>query len=115
MGQSITYYINLGAGIANIGAIKYAFYTQDENYKGIERQLGVIKARQNARGLIFGANAPKPARVRINFEGGGSTTRFCDPGKMESVTVGGVLNRRSVDFPGIFNRRKISTVTAVRG
>lgn len=115
MGQATTYYINLGAGLANVGAIRYAFYTQDENYRGLERYLGVIKARQNDRGLVFGANQPKPATVRINFEGGGATTRFCDPAKLESVTVGGTMNNRTVDIPGVFRRRKISRVTVVRG
>ena len=108
MGKSITYYVKLGA-------VKYAFVTQDENYKGLEKELGVIKAKENERDLVFGANRPKPATVRINFEGGGSCSRFCDPTKLENVVVKGTLNRKKVQFPGLFKDRKISTVTAARG
>jgi hypothetical protein len=116
MGKSIVYYIKLGSGLGGaVAPIKYAFRTQDENYKGLEKELGVIKAKESEKGLVFGANYPKPATVRINFEGGGSTTRFCDPSKLENVTYGGALNKKKVSIPGIFNNRKISSVTTVRG
>lgn len=114
--ESIVYYIKLGAGIAGFAhPVKYAFRAQSENYKGLEKELGVVKAKENEAGLVFGANSPKPATVRINFEGGGSCLRFCDPGKLEAVTVGGKLNKKKVQIPGVFNDKKISTVTAVRG
>lgn len=116
MGQAVTYYIRLGSGLGGaIAPIKYAFYTSKENYKGLEKALGVVKAKENEKGLVFGANNPKPARVRINFEGGGSCIRFCDPGKLESVTYGGALNKKKVSIPGLFNNKKISRVTIVSG
>jgi hypothetical protein len=113
---SSVYYIRLGAGLGGaLAPIKYAFRTPKDAYKGIDTQLGVIEAKANEGGLVFGANSPKPARVRINFEGGGSTTRFCDPGKVESVTVGGKLGKKTVNISKRFRNKKISTVTSVQG
>lgn len=113
---STTYYIELGAGLGGAMApIKYAFYAPKDAYKGLASAMGVKVAKQDERGLVFGANQPKPARVRINFEGGGSTTRFCDPGKVEAVTVGGRLNKKKVEIAGRWRNKKISRITTVQG
>lgn len=113
---STTYYIKVGAGLGGaIAPFKYAFRAPDDAYKGLESALGVIKAKEGEGGLVYGANSPKPARVRINFEGGGSTTRFCDPGKVEKVTIGGALNRKTVNISDRFRNKKISSVTSVQG
>lgn len=105
---SQVYYIKLKS-------VKYAFRAPKDAYKGLESGLGVIKAKETEDGLVFGANSPKPARVRINFEGGGATTRFCDPAKLESVTVDGKLNRKKVEIAGRWRDKKISTVTSIQG
>jgi hypothetical protein len=116
MAESTTYYIPLGSGLGGaVAPIKYAFYAPKDAYKGLLTQLGVKEAKQNESGLVFGANQPKPARVRINFEGGGSTTRFCDPAKVEGVTVGGRLNKKTVEIAGRWRNKKISRVTCVQG
>lgn len=115
MAGSTVYYIRLGAGLANIGAVKYAFRAPENAYKGIEKELGVIKAKEKEPGLVFGANSPRPAKVRINYEGGGATTRFCDPAKLESVTIGGSLNRKTVNIADRFRNKKISSVTTITG
>ena len=110
------YYIKIGSGIGGaIVPFKYAFRAPEDAYKGLEAALGVFKAKENEGGLVYGANSPKPARVRINFEGGGSTTRFCDPGKLEGVTIGGKLNKKTVNISQRFRNKKISSVTAVQG
>lgn len=116
MAESTTYYIPLGSGLGGaVSPIKYAFYAPKDAYKGLETHLGVKKAKENESGLVFGANQPKPARVRINFEGGGSTTRFCDPGKVEGVTIGGKLNKKKVEIAGRWRDKKISRITSVQG
>jgi len=111
---STVYYIKLGQGLG-FNDLKYAFRTPKDAYKGINRELGVIKAKEGEKGLVFGANKPKPATVRINFEGGGSTTRFCDPTKLEGVTIGGKLDKKKVEIAGRWRDKKVSSVTAVRG
>lgn len=113
---STVYYIRIGAGLGGaIAPFKYAFRAPEDAYKGLEKDLGVIKAKESEGGLVYGANSPKPARVRVNFEGGGSTTRFCDPGKLEAVTIGGKLNRKTVNISKRFRNKKISSVTAIQG
>jgi hypothetical protein len=113
---STTYYIKIGSGIGGaIAPFKYAFRAPDDAYKGLETALGVVKAKEAEGGLVYGANSPKPARVRINFEGGGSTTRFCDPSKLEGATIGGKLNRKTVNISQRFRNKKISSVTCIQG
>lgn len=116
MAEYDTYFIKLGSGLGGaVAPIKYAFYAPKDAYKGLTKDLGVEKAKQDESGLVFGANQPKPARVRINFEGGGSTTRFCDPAKVEGVTVGGKLNKKKVEIAGRWRDKKISRVTTIQG
>lgn len=113
-----TFYINLGSGIGGAFApMKYAWRVAGDTLSGkkIREALGIKEAKEGEKGLIFGANSPKPARVRVNFEGGGSTTTFCDPSKVEGVTIGGALNKKTWDVAGKFFNRKISSVTSVQG
>lgn len=116
MAKSTVLYITLGSG-AGINAIKYAWRVTGDTLSGktIRAALGINVAKENEKGLVFGANFPKPARVRINFEGGGSTLSFCDPSKVENVTVNGALNKKTYDVEGRFRNRKISSVTSVQG
>jgi hypothetical protein len=110
-------YINIGSGLKGaISPVKYAWrLPQKPPAKAIRDALGWVVAKENEKALVFGANSPKPARVRINFEGGGSTMAFCDPSKLENVTYGGALNKKKWDVAGKFFNRPISSVTAIQG
>lgn len=116
MAEYQVYFIKLGSGLGGaLAPVKYAFRAPKDAYKGLEKDLGVEKAKEKESGLVFGANSPKPARVRVNFEGGGSTERFCDPSKLEGVTIGGRLNKKKVDIAGRWRNKKISSVTSIQG
>ena len=110
-------FINLGSGLGGaVAPIKYAWRTNnDAPSKAIRDALGIKVAKENEKALVYGANSPKPARVRINFEGGGSTQSFCDPSKLENVTYGGAINKKKWDVKGRFFDRKISSVTSIQG
>lgn len=92
------YYVTLGGAIGDVGETKYGFRAPDDAYDSILKDLGVVKLDQKkaAKGVLFGANYPKPPRVKINAYhanlGGGSTNdvkqtarRFCDPDKLGRV------------------------------
>lgn len=118
MAKSTTLYINLGSGLGGaIAPVKYGWRVTGDTLSGksIRAALGIKVAKEAEKGIVYGANNPKPARVRINFEGGGSTSSFCDPSKLEGVTYGGALNKKTWDIEGKFKNRKISTVTSIQG
>jgi hypothetical protein len=97
--------------------IKYAWRVAGDTLSGskVRAALGIIKAKEGEKDLVFGANSPKPAKVRINFEGGGSTESFCSPDKLTDVTVNGTMNKMTWDVEGKFKNKKISSVTAIQG
>lgn len=109
MATADIYYINLGGGLANVGAVRYAFYARKDSYKNIGGDLGVVKARDTDRGLMFGCNSPKPVRVRLRLKNGKSIIRFCEPDKVNRVTIGGALNGKK------YNGVDIEKVTVVQG
>ncbi|NJL48732.1 MAG: hypothetical protein HC929_16190 [Leptolyngbyaceae cyanobacterium SM2_5_2] len=74
------YYIELGG-------INYGFAVPKDSYKGIETLLGVKKVASNTKNVVYGANSPKPPRVRIRTENGKSYTRFIDSKKIDSAIV----------------------------
>lgn len=116
--MSTTYFIELGSGIPGFQTkIKYAWRVAGDTLSGskIRSALGIKKAKDNEPGLVFGANFPKPAKVRVNFEKGGSTTTFCDPSKLEQILVKGALKGKTWDVRGKFFNKKISSVTAIQG
>jgi hypothetical protein len=94
------YYINLGGSVGNAGAIRYAWRGKKDSYKNIAAGLGVVLAKDTDKGLMFGANSPKPAMVRIGYTAADgsskSTNRFCEPDKLNAVTTGGELNGKKV-------------------
>lgn len=107
MSKSTIYYINIGGGVGNVGAFKYAWKAPKDSYDGIAAELGVKKANDNEPGLIYGANSPKPAKVRINYKVGTgansstrSVTRFCEPDQVSAVTTGGKLNNKKIKIRG---------------
>lgn len=71
--------------------------------------MGVLVAKDTDDNLTFGANQPKPAKVRINLQGGKSVTRFADPSKLEDLLVKGTLNKKKYDS------KDINSVTIVQG
>lgn len=99
------YYIDLGGGLANIGAFKYAWRAKTGSYDDIGKDMGVNTAKDTEKGLIFGANSPKPARVRINYVYSGGTTRsvirFCEPDKLNALTTGGAINGKKIKVNGV--------------
>jgi len=98
------YYINLGGGIADLGAMRYAWRGAKSTYENIAPELGVNVAKDTDDGLIYGANNPRPAEVRIGYTdstgSARSVVRFCEPDKLGSVTTGGSLNGKKIKVGG---------------
>jgi len=114
------FYVNIGGAIADAGEARFGFRAPGDSYDNIRDALGVIKLgniindrtgnNDSARGILFGANYPKPPKVRINFRisrvGGGasndhtrSARRYCDPDKLGSV-LNGALNSKKIKVNG---------------
>lgn len=72
-----TYYIEISGS-------KLAWTAEENKYKNIMGVLGIKVANNSTTGLIFGANRPRMARVRVNFESSGG------------VAVGGSANTSGV-------------------
>jgi hypothetical protein len=98
--KSQIYYINLGGTIGNIGAMRYAWRARKNLYKNIAADLGVKEAKDAEEGLMYGANDPRPAVVRIHYTDSNgnakSVKRFCEPDKISGVTTGGGLKKKKV-------------------
>lgn len=74
------YYIQLGG-------INYGFAVPKDSYKGLETTLGVKKVTGSTKNVVYGANSPKPPRVRIRTEKGKTYTRFIDDSKIKSAII----------------------------
>ncbi|MBN3907593.1 MAG: hypothetical protein HWQ35_13845 [Nostoc sp. NMS1] len=94
------YYINLGGSVGDIGAMKFAWRGKKDAYKNIAEGLGVKLAKDTDSGLMFGANSPRPAEVRIGYTDANgnskSAVRFCEPDKIGDVTTGGKINGKKI-------------------
>ena len=113
MGNLQRHYINLGGTVGNLGSVKFGFKAPDFAYDNIATGLGVVEVKDDNRsGIVYGANSPRPVRVRISFNragilGGvgvtascnGSVIRFCEPDKLNSVLFG-ALNALKVKTTG---------------
>lgn len=85
----VTYYIEYDGGG------KYAWEAEESKYKEIASIAGIKKATSSTKSMFFGANSPKPPRVRLNFEEGGvggnvcrgSQMIFIAPDKLDDVVV----------------------------
>ena len=101
------YFINLGGGAANLAAIRWGFRAPKDTYKNVATGLGVnLVDDANRTGIVYGANQPRPVRVRIMYKaantGGGTgndvargVKRFCEPDKLNEVLFGS-LNGQNV-------------------
>jgi len=123
------FWVNIGGAIGDAGEAKFGFRAPLDSYDNIRGELGVHKLgniindrtgnNNSARGILFGANYPKPPKVRINFRvsrlGGGasndhtrSALRYCDPDNLGSV-LNGALNDQKIKVNG--TERAIDSVS----
>ncbi|MEM8603775.1 MAG: hypothetical protein AAGF24_08065 [Cyanobacteria bacterium P01_H01_bin.121] len=113
MGQPrAKFYVRIGGALGDVGEAKFGFRAPADAYDGIGDELGVTKLTNNssARGVLFGANYPKPPKVRISYRdsnlGGGATNdvlgsafRYCDPDKLGAI-LNGSLNDAKIKVNG---------------
>lgn len=92
-----------------LGAVKFAFRADPDAYKGIQAQLGVLRAKDTDDNMVFGCNRPRPPKVRLNLANGKSLIRYCDPQKIESIILKGTLNGKKA------NGQNITSVTLISG
>jgi hypothetical protein len=114
------YYINIGGTLGDTGAVRYGFRAPTDAYDNIGAELGVVEVKDTDNGILFGANFPKPIKVRIRYRIGTgdsvrkrSVTRFCDPSKVEGVTFGRKLNGLKIKVRG--TEYDIDQATIVNG
>lgn len=101
------FYINLGGGLADIGAVRFGFRAPVNAYDNIAGYMGVVPITDvQVSGVLFGANSPRPGKVRISYRTGGLAStrrgaiRYCEPDKLGDVTVGGAINGQQVVVNG---------------
>lgn len=92
------YYIKMSDGTLGDGngGFKYAFWALDKAYDGVASGLGVKVASNTEKGLVFGANSPKPVVIYFDLDNGRTARRFCDPQKVNSV-LNGSLNGKTLN------------------
>lgn len=117
MAESAAYKVSIGGAIGDVGELQYGFYSQYDAYDNIRDALGVVKLKESddRRGIGFGINFPRPAKVRINFldknadlnpvdrtsnNKSRSCMRFCDVDKLGQV-LNGALNKKKVKINGV--------------
>lgn len=101
MAKNAKYYVKIGGAVGDVGEARFGFSAPENAYNGIGDELGVVKITDNAsaRGILFGANYPKPPRVRLSGNDPSgllpdklvSAVRYCDPDKLGRV-LNGSLN-----------------------
>ena len=97
--ESAEFYVRIGGAVGDVGEIKYGFVAPKDAYENIADELGVITidGDDSARGVVFGANRPKPPQVSISYKSGtkrGSTKRFCDVDKLGRVLNGSLRDAK---------------------
>lgn len=87
-----------------IGAINYAFKAPKDAYKNIDTFLGVAVAKDTDDNLVFGAQKPRPVRLRISYQitkdRNGSVIRFCSPDKVKDLLLKNELNKKKILIRG---------------
>lgn len=121
MASNSRYWVKIGGAVGDVGEAKFGFSAPDYAYDNIKDELGVneISDNNSARGILFGANYPKPPRVRLsgldpNLGGGDSNDkprsaiRYCDPDKLGSVLNGSLNDAvcKTGDNEFLINRAK---------
>lgn len=100
------------------GGGKYAWEAEEDKYKNIASACGIKKATSSTKSLFFGANRPKPPRIRLNFQRRGginpddcgkSQMIFCAPDKLDDVVVKNKLKDK------VSNGIKIKSASLPRG
>lgn len=99
MARHDRYFINVGGGLGNLGAIRWGFRGPSWAYDNIASGLGVVKVEDNnTSGIAYGCNNPRPAKVRINYrksaEKNGTAVRFCEADKLNSALFGGINSQK---------------------
>ncbi|MDX2096936.1 MAG: hypothetical protein SFW36_04100 [Leptolyngbyaceae cyanobacterium bins.59] len=124
LGRLRRYYINLGGGVADVGAIKWGFRAPNKAYKNIGAGLGVTEVKDNnTAGITYGANKPVPARVRIHYIdaqlGGGegndiirTASRYCEYDKLNGVLFGSI-NGKKIFMAQVQKEFDIESVTLI--
>lgn len=106
-----TYYINMTGGGSNW---KYAWNAKTEKYDNIAAGLGITATQPDEQGMVFGANNPKPAVIRLNLEdpntneAAGSQIVMCSDADFAAVKAGS-LNGLTT------NGKRITSASAIRG
>lgn len=118
MGKNAKYYVRIGGAVGDIGEAKFGFSAPENAYDGIADELGVVKISDNnsAKGILFGANYPKPPRVRLSGNDPNgllpdklvSAVRYCDPDKLGRVLNGSLNDARCTTRGGGFNVNQAS-------
>jgi hypothetical protein len=106
------YWVKIGGAVGDVGESRFGFSAPDYAYDNIGDELGVTKISDNnsARGILFGANYPKPPRVRLsgidpNLGGDRqrSAIRYVDPDKVGRVLNGSLNDAVCTTRGGQFN------------
>lgn len=105
---------------------KLAWYAKEEKYtSAIRTILGIKKATNTTKGLIFGANQPRMPRLRLNFEAGTQTSLnrgglssgrrsqivFCAPDKVKDCTIDNKLKGKASNSYTIKSASLVGTGT----
>lgn len=98
--EYVVYYIDLkevsrgNGGGSNAEKIRFAWRAPIDAYPPeIAKELGITQVKNLAttKGLVFGMNSPRPARVRINVKAKQGSQKsyilFCDPAKISSLIL----------------------------
>jgi len=101
------FWCKIGGAIGDIGEAKFGWLAPHTSYNNIGRALGVMRLgrKSSTRGILFGANFPKPAKVAISFriarlgDGGSNDSnrraiRYCDTDKLGQVLNGGLRGKK---------------------
>lgn len=119
--------VKIGGAVADAGEIRYGWNTNPKNYEGLDDELGISELDKDeaAKNVVFGANKPKPPRVRISYgkkvtvngvetlERKGSRTIYCDPDKVGRI-LGGSMRGKAIQVKkagGGWEQQEIIDVT----
>lgn len=129
LGRLRRYFINLGGGVADVGAIKWGFRAPKNAYKNIASGLGVTEVKDNnTAGITYGANKPVPARVNIYYidaQAGGAdggeandiirkAVRYCEYDKLNQVLFGSI-NGKKIYIPQVEKEFNIESTNLING